>query len=326
MAKIVFTKDNIEELKELYINGMSRSELAKHFNVSVTTIFRKLIENGLIENTKTFSDNEKRNIIAEYNKTKNISLTAKLFNVQTQNIIPILKESNVQLSDVSSARRKYEINEHYFDIIDTPNKAYCLGIWYADGCVSSTNNGIYLNLQDTDKSLLEQINKELNNTKPLKYVEKSKENSNWKDIYGIVIYSKTMKEALIKNGVLPRKSLIIQYPTFLPDELQNHFIRGVFDGDGSIFTLNTGYTGISIVGTRMICEGIRDAVEKIIDIHGYVYDCSCDNNVTCVFRLYTKKDIIKFLDWLYKDSTIYMERKYCKYIQFKQSINNSIAV
>lgn len=326
MARIVFTKDKIEELKELYINGKSRSELAKYFNVSVTTIFRKLIENGLIENTKTFSENEKRNIVTEYNKTKNISLTAKLFNVQTQNIIPILKECHVQLSDVSSARRKYKVNEHYFDIIDTANKAYCLGIWYADGCVSNTNNGIYLNLQDTDKALLEQINKELNNAKPLKYVEKSKENSNWKDIYGIVIYSKIMKEALIKNGVLPRKSLIIQYPTFLSNELQNHFIRGIYDGDGSIFTLKNGNTVISIVGTRMICEGIRDVVENIIGIHGYVYNCSCDNNVTCVFRLYAKSDIINFLDWLYTDATIYMERKYLKYIQFKQNMNNSIAI
>jgi hypothetical protein len=33
---------------------------------------------------------------------------------------------------------------------------------------------------------------------------------------------------------VPRKSLVVEYPTNIPEEYQRYFIRGIFDGDGCI--------------------------------------------------------------------------------------------
>ena len=45
-----------------------------------------------------------------------------------------------------------------------------------------------------------------------------------------------MYNDLIKQGCVPRKSLILTFPNTnqVPENLINHFIRGYFDGDGSI--------------------------------------------------------------------------------------------
>lgn len=43
---------------------------------------------------------------------------------------------------------------------------------------------------------------------------------------------------LSKHGCVPNKSLILKFPTTLPNELVNDFIRGYFDGDGSVYINN----------------------------------------------------------------------------------------
>ena len=60
------------------------------------------------------------------------SRIAKIFGVKRHQINYILTKNGIAKT-VSEARRKYKINEHYFDTIDTPNKAYVLGFLYADG-------------------------------------------------------------------------------------------------------------------------------------------------------------------------------------------------
>jgi surfactin synthase thioesterase subunit len=53
--------------------------------------------------------------------------------------------------------RKYQLKKDYFDSINTPEKAYFLGILYADGCNSPETNSVRLILTESDKTLLEQL-------------------------------------------------------------------------------------------------------------------------------------------------------------------------
>ena len=58
-----------------------------------------------------------------------------------------------------------KINDHYFDVIDTPLKAYLLGFIYADGWIchneKTRNYEFGIELQASDKYILEKINTEL---------------------------------------------------------------------------------------------------------------------------------------------------------------------
>ncbi len=82
-----------------------------------------------------------------------------------------------------------------------------------------------------------------------------------------------MFEDLCKHGCVPNKSLILEFPKTVPSDLIHHFIRGYFDGDGSVFITRkkwirtpktlprieyTDYIGISFNGTKELLEGINE--------------------------------------------------------------------
>lgn len=59
-----------------------------------------------------------------------------------------------------------------------------------------------------------------------------------KEYSRIQISSKTLTADLLKLGCTPRKSLTLKFPNdgiFKSNDLIRHFIRGYFDGDGSVF-------------------------------------------------------------------------------------------
>ena len=66
----------------------------------------------------------------------------------------VLKRHGVK---VNKTNRKYTLDESYFDQIDTEEKAYFLGLLYADGCNYEKKNTISIGLQDKDILILENL-------------------------------------------------------------------------------------------------------------------------------------------------------------------------
>lgn len=148
---------------------------------------------------------------------------------------------------------KYKVNESYFDKIDTQNKAYILGFLYADGFIqrkrkhSSSKLGI--SIQENDKYLLEFINKELDSTYPVKTYSVSSGYEPGTLYSRLLISSPTLCEKAIEKGCLEQKTENLYFPTKeqVPDELLPSFLRGYFDGDGSIY--KTGTWNVRLMGT-----------------------------------------------------------------------------
>jgi|WetSurMetagenome_2_1015567.scaffolds.fasta_scaffold40259_2 hypothetical protein len=70
---------------------------------------------------------------------------------------------------------------------------------------------------------------------PLKFqARREYENTVAGEIYSLSICSKPLYDDLLKIGVTPDKSLTMKFP-FMPIGLRRHFIRGCWDGDGSVF-------------------------------------------------------------------------------------------
>ena len=93
-----------------------------------------------------------------------------------QKICSILDEYGIKRTN--KCRRKYSLNENYFDDINTPNKAYILGLMYADGCNFPPKSTSNISLQESDKELLEKIKIEIESTQPLKFIDQSNRNDN----------------------------------------------------------------------------------------------------------------------------------------------------
>lgn len=195
--------------------------------------------------------------------------------------------------------------------IDSPEKAYLLGLFYSDGCIIDFNNSYAASivLHEDDKYLLEKLQKLF----PFFSLKKQTNNA-WQ----LICTKKALVKDLYSNGVLFRKSTEnkdnLRFPN-IPKELQSHFIRGFFDGDGSVYKQKQGNTKIEIGGTCFYL---------ITDIIKVLYNNRITVNLRCkyveealrkhdFYILYTSSDKIskQFADYIYKDCReLYLKRKY----------------
>jgi hypothetical protein len=141
---------------------------------------------------------------------------------------------------------KYKIDETYFEKINREDKAYFFGLLITDGTVSSNdskfdNKRIILELDKNDKHILDTFRKYLKTKKHLGHsVRKARRYKKYKigasDTYILNISNVKMREDAIKLGLRPAKTKNLSMPTnkIIPHKLMNHFIRGVFDGDGTV--------------------------------------------------------------------------------------------
>jgi DNA-binding transcriptional regulator WhiA len=198
-----------------------------------------------------------------------------------------------------------------FETIDSEEKAYWLGFLYADGSVGSSEDKIELGLAEKDLKHIEKFRDFMGISNKISYRESTKS-------YRMSFRSANCKKDLIDKGCVPKKSLILKFPTEeqVPKTLIKHFIRGYFDGDGW-FTNTDSCFQVGIIGTEDFIKGFLDNIEnvnkdnKIFTVH------RTDGAKRYVFGAY--QDVLNFLNWIYEDSNVYLDRKYEHYLDFIQN-------
>jgi hypothetical protein len=175
-----------------------------------------------------FSDEQKQLIKNLYQNGKSTVIIGKMFGVSHKIIAKILEE--FQIARTGVGRRQYALNEHYFDQIDTPNKAYILGFLYADGSNNISKCTVSMSLEDKDKEILEKIRIEIGSEKPLEFLDYSNKHDfgyTYNNQYRLLMFSAHMCKTLQEHGMVPNKSLILSFPD-INHNLLSHFVRGFF--------------------------------------------------------------------------------------------------
>lgn len=266
----------------------------------------KKIQNNLLS--------DKDEILKRYSDGDSYQLISEKYNCDKSLISNFVKQfvTFKRRNSKSKSKRKYTFKYDYFNKIDTKDKAYFLGLFYADGYNSGKT--IRINLQQRDGSILEKFNYYVNNTRKLSLIRTKNGHS---DLLLFEISSVHLCDKLTELGCPPKKSLILKFPTeeIVPKHLQNHFIRGYFDGDGCIHVvkyLNRVENRITILGTKDFLQG----VSKVI------FD-NCNTNVKNILK---QKNIFslkyngnlqtrRIYNYLYKDcEDLYLERKKEKFV------------
>lgn len=213
--------------------------------------------------------------------------------------------------DSRGNKQGYPRNEFIFMNIDTAEKAYWLGFLYADGCVHSNNNEISINITDQEhvvkfKDFLGAKNHRITETKDTRW-------KNAKILYQFSIKDTQIHDDLITWGCVPNKTLIIEKIPNIPRDYISHFIRGYFDGDGSLHYLqSTDNYRISFTsGSKKFLEDIQ----KELNITNLSLGHSDDTN-TYQLQISGRKQVERILNYIYQDSTenTRLNRKYNSYL------------
>ena len=154
--------------------------------------------------------------------------------------------------------RGFHSNDKYFDIIDTEAKAYLLGFFIADGCITDGNR-ICLSNSIDDESVIELFQSEISPTTKIHYKNYQQGAKIRKTQLSFRFTSNHLYNKLVeKYGITENKTHNNNFKfdfNNIPESLHVHFIRGFFDGDGgvSFYRLkNSIYFNFSFITTSKV--------------------------------------------------------------------------
>lgn len=243
---------------------------------------------------------------------------AKIYATHHKKISSLLRERNILLRNPLK-KRKYELDESFFEQINSEEKAYFLGLLYADGYVGDKCRIVGITLQERDKNILEKLRKIIGYSKPLVY--RKSPNPNWQNTYVLDMYGQKTYQNVVRLGCTSKKSLTLKFPTEdqVPNHLLRHFVRGYFCGDGSI---SNHSASANITSSITFLLPLKKMLENM-GIESKMNNLPC-NDITKQLRFNKVVSVIKFLDWIYEGACLYIDRKYAAYLFLKEKYKEFI--
>lgn len=264
---------------------------------------------------------ERRDRVVELyvRENKSINQIANELKVDWSTIKRDLISRNIE---IQTTRNQYNssngINNNLFKKIDSADSAYWLGFLYADGSIRKDRNEITLDLQEQDKKAVEDFHHYCNNKNSIRTHNITKNGKTYVS-YVSGFSSAQVKENLINLGCVPKKSLILTFPTEqqVPQEFIYDFIRGYIDGDGYVQYDQTKHR------YRIIILGTKEFLQGLIQRLGLFEHCSINqdkNSNIYVLTISKKENVFNLLVKLYENSKFHLQRKFEVYEKAKMGV------
>ena len=251
--------------------------------------------------------------LGDFNKSKEFSICSvcgKEFHVKPKRIKRIKNEFGITCSKECSNKlkikmymgrknpnMKYEkIDDNFFKEVKSEDKAYLLGWIASDGSITKGNIGIAINKKDL--KILEILRDIICEELPI--IPKDT------DLVSVSISSQSISNDVCRLlNILPeKKSDVVCFPELDTDDLRWSFLRGFFDGDGSIHNITeecrSPYCTISTSSKNM-----RKSIIEFSKI-------PCTENG--INLSWSGNNALDFLDKIYKNSKFKLSRKYELYL------------
>ena len=255
-------------------------------------------------------------IIYDYTVNKyGLIKTGKQNGVGERIVRRILLENKIHIRSQSEAaiianiqRRQFNLNDNYFSS-ENERMAYLLGFLASDGTIDKKNNRIKIGLSSVDKDFLIMIKKELGYEGDILDYQ----TSNGFNVSELTFTSQQIKKDLAKYNIVPNKTFTYTFPESLNKKYWIDFIRGYFDGDGSVST-----AGPHAIRWQ-ICAANKQVLEKIID---FFYEEYSIEKVSILVQMkehplyyfqYSTTATKKIFSILYKENCLKLPRKYFKF-------------
>lgn len=179
---------------------------------------------------------------------------------------------------------------------------------FADGFITK-NNYVGISLSSIDRNHLEKFKKFCSATNEIKdYIGTT---YNPTSAYSRIIFKNDkMANDLEKHGCLKNKSLILDKPIGIPVNLEKDFLRGYFDGDGSLCVGK--YVSFKVCGTKEFLKYFCQILQKNISEENFelkLYKRKKDDKNNYYISFGGIRKTTKIMDFLYNDTKIFLDRK-----------------
>jgi len=209
--------------------------------------------------------------------------------------------------------------------------AYVLGFLYADGDVEDadiSSRTQYIKFANKDREIIEKIKTLLESEHPIHFrpphtsLDKNGHIYRSSRSFYLRIGSKRMFADLRKFGLIPNKSKVLKFPS-LPLKYLSHFLRGYFDGDGTIYLeqrrgikqklIFKRANTIFSCGSRIFLKDLSNILGRVLNVRkAKIYKGHGDFQIA-----YFTRDSVKIFKFMYKNSSgLFLKRKFNNFKKF----------
>jgi hypothetical protein len=216
-------------------------------------------------------------------------------------------------------KRLYTYNRDFFCQPSAIN-SYWAGVLAADGCIANDNIRwqYSISLTSIDRDLIEKFKTAIGFDGPIKLYQPTRGQIQYS--VNITVDKSTLDDLSQFYSVTPRKSLTLLPPCLSDENMIRSFIRGYFDGDGSLYqyrprkTSDYFTTAISFNGSAFILLWIKSCIQKYVECIG---DPQVVHHANIFKLTFCGKQSLKILSWLYEYSSVdtRLDRKYDKSLE-----------
>lgn len=310
-----WSEEEIEFVKQNY-GPMSNGQIAKEIGRTTSAVSSKILELGLHNDVRPWKKEDIDYLVANYESMSYQEIGEHIG--RSRNAVQCkMRKLNLVKPD------KYVYDYDFFEVMDTEEKAYWLGFIWADGWIHRTdrNAELAIELQERDSSHLEKFNKSLKGNVEITHHVNDQTNNDFMKVdvthsCKIRLYRSKIVNDICQYGIDENKTYNdLPISEQIPKELVRHFIRGFFDGDGTVCFIESQKQLRYLIynASYSMLQSIREELYNY-EIYSQIIEDKRDikrKTVPC-YRLIIGglENICKFYEYLYNNSSICLDRKY----------------
>lgn len=290
-SKYSFTKQQKQEILELYNNGLGSVVLARKYEATQRIILNIVFQQGgevrsKASNSKLSSEQIKQMYLSGATLEEIIQKAG----VKEQAVKKRLRKMGIRFPQ---GGRRIKMNEEFFQVW-TFDMAYIFGMIVSDGNIDRERRCI--TITQKEKYILDEIAIKLGVSE-----ENVVERNNH---YYLHLSSKRMCQDVCGYGLTPNKSLTLEFPT-VPKTYRGAFLRGVIDGDGWVD--KSSFRVVVYTGSEKFAEGLSNAFRE--------FDLNARKRKDCrgyyMVTVSRKSDVKRLVEIIYHNKgSLFLERKY----------------
>lgn len=307
---------------KMYKNGCSMQKIVDllatiSYSISITTVFNILKRYDVVSRPNVATLNLDTDVLKQmyYVEHKSLADIAEYFGISRTTIRNYLDSDGTYPAVL--VRKDFDLKHDYFETINTEAKAYLLGYLLADGNVYYPETGsgkLRMQLKDIDIGVLEFMRSELHSVNDIQHNTRDGVEDG---TCTLCVTSDQLVHDLAKYGMIPAKTYDLTLP-ILPEPYMQHMLRGLLDGDGSIIHTEN-CKAVDYAGMPRHLQQIQEYFISHLSVAEheiYTHESEYSDGNTYIDSAHImwggRDDYGKILDYLYKDATIFLDRKYKK--------------